>query len=198
MIFYILTIFTIVTFNISIFIFCGKQQEESTNLHNKTLKANDKKDVAQVNFTPEKSQEPDLYHNLAAQNLAFPASSRCQNHDDVWRILALYLDMIRSVNPDDFVKHQLLDSGMAVLHDISNFIKLDQTIYNNELVALAIVYFLVKYNNIQVKIGDEKTPWHTIINKRVKVEDLRDIYKQIDKQLVRGSDENNSSKCLKT
>ncbi|CAB3406710.1 unnamed protein product [Caenorhabditis bovis] len=86
------------------------------------------------------------------------------------RILALYLDHLRSVNPVEFQKHRLIDAGMAVLHDVQNLLKQSQ--FDDELIAIAIIHFLADYHQIKINMGNETTPWYTVFSKNANFDDL--------------------------
>lgn len=186
-----------------ILVLCGKKENESNgNQPTKPAASGSSKienKTVQIAFTatettPSNYKRPDIYHK-AAENLAFPASARCKNHDDAWRVLALYLDYIRAVNPVEFEQHKLLDSALAVLHDFS-YTSPDCSQIPNETLALGVVYFLVDFNNIKVNLGTPSQPWYTILCRNAKFEEMERMRIQIEHYLV-GLKSDGSSSELK-
>uniref|UniRef100_A0A8R1I1X8 Uncharacterized protein n=1 Tax=Caenorhabditis japonica TaxID=281687 RepID=A0A8R1I1X8_CAEJA len=127
------------------------------------------------------TERSDIYHKIT-EDLAYPASARCRNHENVGRILALYLDCIRAVNAEEFANFRLMNSALAVMHDFTRYIHVDGL--TNDTVALAVVYFLVDYYKIKVKLRAADTPWFSILNRSEKLEDLESIWILIENELI--------------
>lgn len=165
---------------------CGKKENENNGNTSAKAEANrsNSKEM-QISFSMDQPVTPpkrtDIYHKVA-ENFAFPASSRCKNHDDAWRILALYLDYIRSVNPVEFERFRMLDSALAVLHD---FRFVEQAVpVTNETLALGVLYFLINYHKIRVNLGTPSQPWYNILCRNAKIEELEAIRLLIKQEML--------------
>ncbi|EFO97075.1 hypothetical protein CRE_19619 [Caenorhabditis remanei] len=179
-----------------ILVVCGKKENENNgNTTGKTenqaaANRSNSKEV-QLSFSMDQPVTPpkrtDIYHQVA-ESFAFPASSKCKNHDDAWRILALYLDYIREVNQTDFERFRMLDSALAILHD---FRFVEQSVQvSNETLALGVLYFLINYHKIKVNLGSPSHPWYNILCRNAKIEELEAIRLLIKQEMlgIDGSD----------
>ncbi|CAI2352350.1 unnamed protein product [Caenorhabditis sp. 36 PRJEB53466] len=177
-----------------IIIGCGKKENENGNSAGTRDRGKSEQNgngTVQINFSevrieegaerPARSTRADVYHE-AAENLAYPASMRCKNHDDAWRILALYLDCIRAVNPTEFNQFRFLDAALALLHDFSHYIRTGQL--SNDVIALAVVYFLVDFHKLKVNLGSDKTPWYKVLCRNAQLEDLERARAFIESELL--------------
>ncbi|CAL2038942.1 unnamed protein product [Caenorhabditis brenneri] len=186
-------LFALVSINVLsvslILVMCGKKENENSGSQSQKPNKNRSEsgtETVQIAFstealTPSNYERPDVYHEVA-EKLAFPASVRCKNHDDAWRILALYLDYIRAVNPVEFEKFRMLDSALAVLHDFSY--QYPTSLIPNETLALAVVYFLVDFHRIHVNLGSLNRPWYTVLCKNAQFDELERMRTQIEHFLV--------------
>ncbi|UMM26656.1 hypothetical protein L5515_010266 [Caenorhabditis briggsae] len=196
-------LFALVSINILSFsmvwllVSCGKKENENNGANPTEIpKKKETQNQSLAFSTVEKSQKrSDIYHEVA-ENLAFPASARCKNHDDAWRILALYLDYIRAVNPVEFEQFRMLDSALAVLHDFSFIGRTAQV--SNETLALAVLYFLVDFHKIKINLGSATQPWYSILCKNAKIEELETMKQWMEQDLIgmKSDDFSNGSSLL--
>lgn len=76
----------------------------------------------------------------------------------------------------------VLDSALAVLHDLGQYVRAGQL--SNDAIALAVVYFLVHFHRIKVNLGSETNPWFTILCRTAQVEELEKMRMLIEHELV--------------